>query len=98
MLIEIKPDIFNGSISFQEIASLFYPLITKGRYDVFIDIENLKQYDIFSGFNDDDLFIMREAYTLQIQNNEKISYSIGNSKNERTFNLKEAKYFFWNLS
>lgn len=94
MLIEIRPEIFDGKAKFRDVVLLYYQLIEKGRYDVFIDIETTKRYDVFSKFQNDDLVTMREAYTLQIQNNKKIDYSIGNVEDDKTFNLKEAKYFF----
>ena len=92
MLIEIKPEIFDGAIKFHEFASLYYPLIERGRYDVFIDIEAINRTELFDKFPNEDKELMQLAYPLML--NKTVNYSIGKNEDDKTFNLKEAKYFF----
>ncbi|MBT3209730.1 MAG: hypothetical protein HN704_15300 [Bacteroidetes bacterium] len=96
MIVEIKKDIFNSSDNFKQFNYLLQILTNKRRYELFIDIEELKNNPVFDRIDTDDKIIINEYFDRQIQENKEINYSVSQNSSS-DFNIEEAIRFLMNL-
>lgn len=94
MRIEIENDIFTGANKFSEIAHLFYSLVYRNRYEVFIDYISLQENENFNKFSKEDFELIEQTYINIIETSKNPDFYVSNNSIEKKFNLEEAIRFF----
>jgi hypothetical protein len=92
MLIEIKDNIFSGN-DFRGLNFLIQLATYKHRYDLFVDLSLIQDFEFYKRLDYDDKSILEDYFNQSIQNSKCPQYIVSDTETEH-FNLEEAIRFF----
>ena len=94
MLIEIKDNIFSGN-DFKGLNFLIQLATYKHRYDLFVDLSIIQDFEFYKRLDDEDKSILEDYFNQSIQNSqaECPRYTVSDTE-PKHFNLEEAIRFF----
>lgn len=95
MWIELKTDLFNQDNRI-ELLNLIQILCYKHRYEIFVDLPNLKNTSIFDQIYQENIEIIEEYFNRYINNSFQIDYFVENqeSSSNQIFTIDESIVFF----
>lgn len=95
MWIEIRPDVFDGGTDIDQLRKLIQDLCYKHRYNVYIDIIQIQDNDVFESFYDSNNEILSEYFNSFITERKPISYKVTNIiEDSSCFNVSDGIKFF----
>ena len=95
MIIEIKPDIFEGNKNLKDVNYLLNIFSENRRYDYFCEYSLIKDTSLFNNLLKLNRELIEEYFNRFIgESNLEISHTISDITSNTTFDIEEAKIFF----
>jgi hypothetical protein len=96
MWVELNKEIFNDYGQINELRKLIQDLCYKRRYDIYLDLPNVKALPLFDTIYDENKEFIEQYYNRFIQGDNSIDYNVSNDVQDQinVFSISEAITFF----
>ena len=94
MLIELKPELFKSFDDYKSLNKLLQDLTYKRRYDIFIDIDEVKDCALYNRIDKEDQMLIEEYFEKQVTEDNEVNHIVSLEMDSTNFTVHEAIRFF----